>query len=81
MRGRSVAFYAALTSKGHAVIEAETAQAGISAFCAGYGAGGGIRERVPVYEQFNYLRRACRRFRLRDAGWEAEMTAMLARLD
>lgn len=31
MRGRSVAFYAALTSKGHAVIEAETAQAGISA--------------------------------------------------
>ena len=61
--------------------DARVAQAGISAFCAGYGAGGGIRERVAVYEQFNYLRRACRRFRLRDAGWEVEMTAMLARLD
>lgn len=29
---------------------------------------------------FNYLRRACRRLRLMDHGWEAEMRAMLAKL-
>jgi len=60
---------------------AAAAEAGIAAFREGYGDAGGVWARVPVYERFNYLRRACRRFRLRDAGWEAELEAMLGRLE
>ncbi|MDQ1629823.1 MAG: hypothetical protein QOI54_3567 [Actinomycetota bacterium] len=33
------------------------------------------------YRCFNLLRRACRRFRVRDAGWHAEMDRMLCLLD
>jgi len=39
-----------------------------------------FRDRLPVYASFNYLRRACRRFRLRDAGWEAELERMMQQL-
>lgn len=38
-------------------------------------------DRMEAYEAFNYLRRACRRFRLRDTGWEAEMRSMLRKLE
>jgi len=60
---------------------ADAAEAGVAAFREGYGEDGDVWARVPVYERFNYLRRACRRFRLRDAGWETELEAMLARLE
>lgn len=56
------------------------AETGIAAFRDGYGAASAVWDRVSVYEQFNYLRRACRRFRLRDAGWEHELGAMFERL-
>ncbi len=36
-------------------------------------------ERVPVYEAFNYLRRACRRFRLKDADWPRQVAEMMKR--
>ena len=39
-----------------------------------------ILRRVPVYQAFNYLRRACRRYRLRDDQWEYRMTAMLRKM-
>ncbi len=32
--------------------------------------------RIPVYMAFNFLRRACRRYRLRDRQWEAEIRRM-----
>lgn len=54
----------------------------VGAFLDGYFAGRPAKTllwRLPTYEAFNYLRRACRRFRLRDAGWQTEMRAMLAR--
>jgi aminoglycoside phosphotransferase (APT) family kinase protein len=44
---------------------------------AGQDALDGMNGRLPVYERFNLLRRACRRFRLRDPGWEAELTRMI----
>ncbi len=37
-------------------------------------------ERLAPWRSFNLLRRACRRFRLRDAGWEAELERMLSML-
>ena len=52
---------------------------GIAAFLDGYGAAAALRARLSTYERFNALRRACRRFRLQDAGWQAELDAMLAR--
>lgn len=58
------------------------AAAGAS-FLAGYFDGlapEGFAERTRVYAAFNFLRRACRRFRLKDSRWELEMNAMLARL-
>ena len=33
-----------------------------------------------LYSRFNYLRRACRRFRLKDTNWREEMREMLAQL-
>ena len=59
---------------------AEEAECGIRAFRRGYGGDAALWARVPVYERFNYLRRACRRYRLRDAGWEGELEAMLQAL-
>ena len=55
----------------------------IDAFQEGYFAlqPDSILERVPVYEAFNYLRRACRRYRLQDDGWQDQMTAMLRELE
>lgn len=55
----------------------------IDSFLDGYGRSdaGALLVRAPLYEAFNYLRRACRRFRLRDAGWESEMCRMLRMLE
>lgn len=52
------------------------------AFLAGYEAAGGVvgERELARYRCFHLLRRACRRFRLRDNGWEAEMTRMLSSL-
>ena len=50
---------------------------GIEAFMKGYAPDDALRLRVPVYERFNHLRRACRRFRIRDQGWERELGRML----
>lgn len=58
----------------------DDAELGIAAFRASYGGALGLWERVPAYERFNYLRRACRRLRLRDPGWRESLEAMLVRL-
>jgi aminoglycoside phosphotransferase (APT) family kinase protein len=57
------------------------AVSGIAAFRTGYGGERALWSRVPVYERFNFLRRACRRLRLQDRGWERELSAMMARLE
>jgi len=49
-------------------------------FLDGYG-DQSVRDRIDRYRVFNLVRRACRRFRLRDEGWEAEMWRMLAMAD
>ncbi len=59
----------------------ESAARGIEAFHDGYRPSPELRTRLPIYEAFNYLRRCCRRLRVRDAGWRAEATRMLERLD
>lgn len=46
----------------------------------GYGDPSMTAERLAPYRSFNLLRRACRRYRLRDLGWEAEMERMLREL-
>ena len=53
------------------------------AFLTGYLQRGDTRvqERLETYERFNYLRRACRRFRRRDEGWERELHRMLGKLE
>jgi aminoglycoside phosphotransferase (APT) family kinase protein len=56
------------------------AAGGIAAFRAGYGGDDALWARVPVYERFNFLRRAARRWRLKDDGWERELAAMMQRL-
>jgi aminoglycoside phosphotransferase (APT) family kinase protein len=56
------------------------AEPGIVAFYAGYGGDEALLARVPVYERFNFLRRAARRYRLQDSGWERELAAMMRRL-
>jgi aminoglycoside phosphotransferase (APT) family kinase protein len=61
--------------------EAADAGQGIDAFAAGSGGDEALWARVPIYERFNFLRRAARRYRLRDAGWERELASMLRRLD
>jgi len=58
----------------------DDAERGIAAFRASYGGALGLWERVAAYERFNYLRRACRRLRLRDPGWRAVLEAMLVRM-
>ncbi len=62
-------------------LSSEAAAAGIAAFRRGYGGPEALWARVPVHERFNALRRACRRFRLQDAGWQRELEAMFARLE
>lgn len=37
--------------------------------------------RIPVYENFNLIRRACRRLRLRDFDWRAQAERMLQRMN
>ena len=49
-------------------------------FLAGYDPSDELRERLDLHEDFNYLRRSCRRLRLRDRGWEAEVDWMMRRL-
>jgi aminoglycoside phosphotransferase (APT) family kinase protein len=61
--------------------EPAAADSGIASFRRGYGGDRALWSRRPTYERFNHLRRACRRFRLRDEGWERELERMLARLD
>ena len=61
-----------------------TAQPAVEAFLRGYRAQQSIPDleaRRPAYEAFNYMRRACRRFRLRDPGWEFEIQKMMQRLE
>lgn len=58
------------------------AERAVAAFLEGYTERRPSRalfDRLPTWEAFNYLRRACRRFRLRDPGWQGVMRAMLAR--
>lgn len=62
-------------------LSSEAAAVGIDAFRRGYGGNASLWARVPVYERFNALRRACRRFRLQDNGWQRELEAMFARLE
>jgi aminoglycoside phosphotransferase (APT) family kinase protein len=52
----------------------------IAAVLDGYGDASMTAERLAPYRSFNLLRRACRRFRLRDEGWEPEMHRMLQEL-
>jgi Ser/Thr protein kinase RdoA (MazF antagonist) len=49
-------------------------------FVAGYAPADDLRARLGLYENFNYVRRACRRLRLRDSGWESEIQWMMRRL-
>ncbi len=60
--------------------EAEASK-GIAAFLEGYGADANMVERIAIYEQFNFLRRACRRYRLKDEGWSSKIRLMFSRLD
>lgn len=64
-------------------LQAMQCSAAADAFLNGYFATRprSILERTPMYEAFNYLRRACRRFRLRDHRWEEQMRRMLARIE
>ena len=73
-----VGYFTAYLKTHHAASDAET---GIAAFRSGYGGDDALWSRVPDYERFNFLRRACRRLRLRDQGWEHELAAKMARLD
>jgi aminoglycoside phosphotransferase (APT) family kinase protein len=58
-----------------------SARAGIESFLGGYRPSRELVARAAVYEAFNYVRRCCRRLRLRDQGWREEARSMLARLD
>ncbi len=58
----------------------EEALIGIAAFLEGYDADPDLLKRVEVYEKFNFLRRACRRYRLKDEGWSKNLRLMLSRL-
>lgn len=57
----------------------DASASGIAAFLDGYGADAALSARLATYERFNALRRAARRYRLQDAGWETEFDAMLER--
>jgi len=53
-----------------------------SAFLNGYGTSPRPdASMLDKYEAFNFLRRACRRFRVRDQGWELELHRMFRLLD
>lgn len=58
------------------------AEEAVSAFTAGYLELGdpAVMDRIGIYRIFNFLRRACRRLRLRDAGWREEAERMLVRM-
>ncbi|HEB88928.1 MAG TPA: aminoglycoside phosphotransferase family protein, partial [Deltaproteobacteria bacterium] len=58
----------------------EIANRACDRFLAGYGPDPGLLERLDLHEDFNYLRRSCRRFRLRDHGWKNEIEWMMRRL-
>lgn len=49
-------------------------------FIAGYEPTDALRKRLDLYENFNYLRRSCRRLRIRDSGWESEIEWMMRRM-
>lgn len=51
----------------------------VDAFLDGYFSGrpGSILKRVPLYEAFTFLRLACKRFRLKEAGWREKTAEML----
>jgi len=53
---------------------------GIEGVLEGYAPDDGLTGRLPLYAAFNALRRACRRLRLRDAGWEMELRWMVGLL-
>ena len=40
-----------------------------------------VLERVGVYKAFNFLRRACRRFRIQDGSWQTELRRMMQLLE
>ena len=61
-------------------LQEDLAMAAADCFMAGYAPGDEMRERLRLYENFNYLRRSCRRLRLRDPGWEQEIEWMMQRL-
>jgi aminoglycoside phosphotransferase (APT) family kinase protein len=61
-------------------LDAEQAAIGGAAFRAGYGGDAHLWARTATWARFNWLRRACRRLRLGDTGWERELAAMVARL-
>lgn len=61
----------------------EAAAPAVTAFLQGYVQEAGsstVAERLSLWRVFNTLRRALRRFRRRDAGWEPEVERMMARL-
>ena len=51
----------------------------VAAFLEGYlrRAPSGLLERVPVYKALTYLRLACKRFRLKERDWRAQVAEML----
>ncbi len=53
------------------------------AFLRGYLKNGcaAVQERLPVYLVFNFLRRACRRFRIRDENWRLEIGRMMQMIE
>jgi aminoglycoside phosphotransferase (APT) family kinase protein len=53
------------------------------AFLGGYfgGRSQAGRRRIPLYMALNFLRRACKHYRLRAAGWQEDVERMLARAE
>lgn len=62
---------------------AERAGALSAAFLEGYFARRppGGRKRIPLYKAVNYLRRACKHYRLRRGDWKQDVAAMLTRAE
>lgn len=56
------------------------ASEGISAFLEAYAPDTDILDRVEMYERFNFLRYACRQYRLKEGGWSKNLRVMLGRL-
>jgi len=61
----------------------DRSEAGRAAFLEGYAGGQGAPDpsRIAVYEAFNCLRRACKRYRVKDNDWRERMLEMLAAAD